>query len=80
MKYDFYYSRTQEIRNKRLAFLNFGLKQYTCYINDQIYTEMITHGKKPLSKFDDLKFICTSEEKYIKIFPYEINYKFKLPL
>jgi hypothetical protein len=71
MKYDFYYSAKQDSIISKMAGIT--RDNHIAFINDSRYTEMVEHGIKPISKFDDLVFVCTDDEKNIKILKRPFN-------
>lgn len=56
---DYYYSATSEQINNKLiqAQIDNGLDIQKNYFKNQLFTECILHGKKPLCNFKDLIFI-----------------------
>lgn len=66
MKYDFYYSAKQDLLISKMVGIT--RNEYANYINGNRYTEMVEAGCKPISKFDDLTFVCTDYAKNIEFF------------
>ena len=68
-KYDYYYSKKHQ---KHMDNINksLGERCKTNFINGFKYTEMITHGDKPLTakSFDDLVKVATDTSEGISIY------------